>query len=104
GQEHLSGLELFTSPQEPPLALEAESLDLVYAISVWSHFAAGAGLRWIEEMRRVLRPGGLLLLTAHGFTSIGDFLRRGRLARRDASEIVHTLLAEGHHFAPFFGA
>lgn len=104
GQDHLDGLELFTSPQEPPLALDAGSLDLVYAISVWSHFAAAAGLRWIEEMRRVLRPGGLLLLTTHGLVSIGDFLRRGMLGRRNAAAIVQALLAEGHHFSPMFGA
>jgi SAM-dependent methyltransferase len=104
GREHLPGLELFAGPREPPLPLDPVSLDLVFAISIWSHFGAAAALRWLEEMRRVVKPGGLLLLTTHGFTSIGDFLRRGMLGRRDAAAIVHALLADGHAFAPMFGA
>jgi SAM-dependent methyltransferase len=101
---NLPGLELFTSPQRPPLPLPDGTLDLVYAISIWSHFAAGAGLRWIEEMRRALKPGGLLLLTTHGLTSIGDFVRRNMLRRRDAARFAHALLRGEHAFQPRFGS
>ena len=47
------------------------ALDLVYAISIWSHFDADAGLRWFDEMHRLLRPGGLLVVTTHGLSSLG---------------------------------
>jgi SAM-dependent methyltransferase len=100
---NLPGPELFTSPQRPPLPLDDGELDLVYAISIWSHFAAEPGLRWIEEMRRVLRPGGLLLLTTHGLSSVGDFARRNMLRRRDAAWIAHALLRGEHAFRRRFG-
>jgi SAM-dependent methyltransferase len=50
----------------PPLVFEDESFDLVYALSVFTHLTAELQLAWRDEVRRVLRPGGLLLLTTHG--------------------------------------
>jgi SAM-dependent methyltransferase len=102
-QQHLPGIEVFESPQQPPLPLETASLRLVYAISIWSHFAAGAALRWLDEMHRVLAAGGLLAFTAHGLGSIGDFVRRGALRNADASEIARVLATRGHQFRAVFG-
>jgi SAM-dependent methyltransferase len=103
-QEHLPAAEFFASPQQPPLPLDPGSLQLVYAISIWSHFGEGAGLRWLDEMHRLLRPGGVLVFTAHGLGSIGDFVRRGMLAPGDGSAAVHALATGGHWFRPTFKA
>jgi SAM-dependent methyltransferase len=102
-QAHLPGIELFVSPRQPPLPLEAGSLNLAYAISVWSHFAERAALRWLEEMHRLVAPGGLLVLTAHGLGSVADFVRRGRMRATDGSRCVKALMSHGHWFRPLFG-
>jgi SAM-dependent methyltransferase len=47
----------------PPLDLENESVDLITAYSVFSHLAESVHLAWLEEFRRVLRPGGVLTVT-----------------------------------------
>lgn len=102
-QEHLPGLELFASPQRPPLPLETGSLQLVYAISIWSHFAAGAALRWFDEIHRVLAAGGVLAFTAHGLDSVADFVRRGTMQPADGSRCVRALVTDGHWYVPVFG-
>jgi SAM-dependent methyltransferase len=50
----------------PPLAYADESFDLVYALSVFTHLTGDLQGAWRDELRRVLRPGGRLLLTTHG--------------------------------------
>ncbi len=42
------------------------TFDLAYALSVFTHLTEPVGFAWIDEMARVLKPGGLLLITTHG--------------------------------------
>jgi SAM-dependent methyltransferase len=101
--EHLPGIDFFVSPQEPPLDLETGSLDAVLGVSVWSHFSAGAAERWLGEMHRLLRTGGLLVLTTQGFGSIGHYQRIGTMPPELAAAAVEDLLSTGHHFVQAFG-
>jgi len=60
------GLEFRLVPIEGPLPLEDSSFDLVWASEVIEHVDDTA--RWLSEVRRVLAPGGRLLVTtpSHG--------------------------------------
>jgi SAM-dependent methyltransferase len=42
-----------------------DSLDLVYAHSVLTHLTEPTATAWLAEVARVLRPGGLALMTFH---------------------------------------
>lgn len=46
-----------------PSAYEAGQFDLIYAYSVFSHLSEAAHLAWIEDFHRILKPGGLLVVT-----------------------------------------
>ncbi len=50
----------------PPLAIEDESCDLVYAISVFTHLNEEMQDLWLEEMSRILTPEGVMLASIHG--------------------------------------
>jgi SAM-dependent methyltransferase len=102
-REHLPGIEFFVSPLEPPLELEAGSLDGAFAISVWSHFAEAAAIRWLEEMHRVIRPGGLLVFTTQGYASLAHYHRLAKIDDEYAVGGVEVLLRSGHAFVPSFG-
>ena len=93
--ENLPGIDFFVSRQEPPLPLADGVLDFAYAISIWSHFAEGAALRWLDEMRRIVRPGGLLILTVQGLNSIAFF--------GGPAGAVANLYARGFHYYDAFG-
>jgi len=49
----------------PPLPFSDASFDLVYAVSVFTHLSEEHQQAWLPELRRVLKPGGLLLLSFH---------------------------------------
>jgi len=48
----------------PHLPFEDNSLDIIYGISVFTHIKYLWDM-WVLELRRVLKPGGLLLQTIH---------------------------------------
>jgi SAM-dependent methyltransferase len=48
---------------EPPAPFADESFDLIYAISVMTHLPEEMQWAWLADLRRMLRPGGLLLTT-----------------------------------------
>jgi SAM-dependent methyltransferase len=65
-RENLAFARFEVNRLEPPLTFADESFDLVYALSVFTHLTDELQLAWRDELRRVLRPGGRLLLTTHG--------------------------------------
>jgi SAM-dependent methyltransferase len=48
---------------EPPLPYADGTFGFVYAYSVFSHFPEWLHERWLDELHRVVRPGGVLALT-----------------------------------------
>jgi SAM-dependent methyltransferase len=77
-QENGPGLSWSTSSFMPPLPYEAGSFELVFSISVFSHLEGGLQRPWLAEMRRVLAPGGVALLSIHGPHAFEAF-RTGRV-------------------------
>jgi SAM-dependent methyltransferase len=102
-QEHLPGIDFFVSGHAPPLPFADASLDLIYAISIWSHFAPQLGIRWFEEMRRALRPQGYLVCTTHGLTSIARDATSELRTPEQSQEIADALYNKGWWYAPEFG-
>jgi len=56
----------------PPLPYEAASFDAVIAVSVFTHLQRRWQLAWLTEIRRVLRPGGVLAASVLGLTAASE--------------------------------
>lgn len=63
---HLGFAEFTTGSAEPPTSYGAGAFDLIYAISVFTHLEEDYQFRWLQELRRIARAGGVVLLTLHG--------------------------------------
>jgi SAM-dependent methyltransferase len=63
---NLPFMEVTVSGARPPSPYEDDRFDLVYAVSVLTHLTEPAAEAWLVDFARILRPGGLLLLTTHG--------------------------------------
>lgn len=61
----------------PPSPFRDGLFDLAFGYSVFSHLSPAAADGWIAEFARVLRPGGLVVMTTQGRTFI-DFCRQIR--------------------------
>jgi SAM-dependent methyltransferase len=101
--ENLPGIDFFVNDDLPPLALDDGMLDLAYAISIWSHFQPQLGLRWFEEMHRLIRPGGYLVCTTHGETSVDFYATNGLRTAEQSREIADALYQQAWWYAAEFG-
>lgn len=64
----------------PPTALPSASFDIAYSYSVFTHLNEAVANAWIAELARLLKPGGLLVLTVEPRSFIKQcerFRRRG---------------------------
>lgn len=65
-RQNLSFMEAKENQLEPPTPYDDESFDLIYAFSVLSHLSEPLQGAWVAEFRRILRPGGLLIVSVLG--------------------------------------
>jgi SAM-dependent methyltransferase len=63
------------------------AFDFIFAFSVFTHLARDAQDFWLRELRRVLSPQGILLLTVHGGAEVHRLGPEER-KRFDAGELV----------------
>jgi SAM-dependent methyltransferase len=67
---------------KPPLPFGEKQFDFIYAISVFTHLDEENQFAWLNELKRVARPGAIIIATTHGCytqTSL-DAQARERLA------------------------
>ena len=62
---HLTFAAFTLSRELPPVDYPADTFDLIYAVSVFTHLDEDHQFRWLEELCRVARPGATVVLTLH---------------------------------------
>lgn len=60
-----NSVHAFVNEPDPPVPLGNDQFDLVYAISAFTHLGWNWA-RWLAEVHRILRPGGLLIASLLG--------------------------------------
>jgi SAM-dependent methyltransferase len=56
----------YVSNFTPPLPFDSNHFDLIYSVSTFSHFDADTIEIWLQDFSRILKVGGVLLLTIEG--------------------------------------
>lgn len=75
------------NPLTPPLPCEPHKFDFVYARSVFTHLSEPLQFAWIQELNRVLKPGGIFLFTVSG-DSYMTWLTPDELQRYQNGQLV----------------
>ena len=66
-QNNVPGAEFYHNELTPPLSFAADdSFDLMLASSVFTHIPLDTQEQWLQEMQRILRPGGIFICSVLG--------------------------------------
>lgn len=82
--------EFVTNGISPPLPFAGESFDFIYSLSVFTHQPPDLQTAWIEELHRVTKPRGLILLSLYGAIHVRRDLGAADQERFFAGELVVT--------------
>jgi len=65
-RQNFDDVQFSVNPSVPPTGFSDSAFDLVIGNSVLTHLTKELQLRWLEEIQRILAPGGLFLASVHG--------------------------------------
>jgi SAM-dependent methyltransferase len=68
-RQHLQQGHFLATGPEPPLPYPADHFDIVYCLSVFTHLNESMQDAWLAELARIMKPGGVLILTVYGKTA-----------------------------------
>jgi SAM-dependent methyltransferase len=93
---NLSFADVTLNDVAPPLPHADSSFDLVYAFSVITHLTEELQQRWLAECRRILAPGGFLLVS-----TLGEYyLSRQRLTQAERESFLDGKVVVLYEGAP----
>ena len=79
-----------------------EFMDVIYALSVFTHLSEKLHYEWFEELYRVLNPGGIMFITTSG-ENYRSLLSAQELKQFDNNELVaRGQVKEGHRIYTTF--
>ena len=73
---------------DKPLAYGDRSFDLIYCLSVFTHLDQALESFWMEELSRLIKPGGYLLITTHGDHYLGQLSAADQAAYKSGHVVV----------------
>lgn len=64
--QNIKNVTFIKNNLEPPLLFPSIEIDAIYSLSIITHLSEQNHFAWIDELYRVLKPGGILIITCHG--------------------------------------
>jgi SAM-dependent methyltransferase len=94
-QQAIAGVEFRLNGLAPPLPFDECAFDWLYCVSVFTHLSEEMHHQWLRELFRVVRMGGIVLLTTHGDNFTGKLLPAERRRYEEEGLVVRGQVAEG---------
>ena len=58
--------EFSVAPHTPPTIYDDRMFDFIFGVSVMTHLPEDMQFQWLEELSRITKPGGYVMLSTHG--------------------------------------
>ena len=96
--ENIPGVTAKALEELPPTPLPDRSVDLILSHSVFTHLTEQVQFRWLTDLARILRPGGVLVASFHGKKVINEYCQSmGTIVPAETITAIRSLM-EAHGF------
>jgi SAM-dependent methyltransferase len=99
---NITGVDFLKNELLPPLPLPTAGADAAYGLSIFTHLSAASHQAWAQELYRVLKPGGVLVLTVQGDKSKHKLLPAELRQYDEGALVVRGFEKEGHRMYSAF--
>lgn len=65
-QKNIPKVHFTKNNLQPPLEYDDSHFDIIYATSVFTHLSEEMHYSWMNELKRICKPNGIIFLTTHG--------------------------------------
>ena len=101
-KSNLKFSEFRVNPLAGELPYEPETFDFIYAFSVFTHLSEPLQFFWINELRRVLKPGGYIWFTTHGENYVSALTPEELKRFRSGELVIREDKQSGSNFCAVF--
>jgi ubiquinone/menaquinone biosynthesis C-methylase UbiE len=100
--QNLPDIQFNNNTLEASLPYEDNFFDVIYGLSIFTHLSAVMHKEWYAELYRVLKPGGILLLTTQGDTHRSKMTAAELEQYNQGELVVRGQVKEGHRIFSAF--
>ncbi|MGH9784853.1 MAG: class I SAM-dependent methyltransferase [Terriglobia bacterium] len=97
-RRNLTFAEFAVNTSATNLPFREGTFDFIYSISVFTHLTEPEQRFWMNELTRVLKPGGHLLFTVHGTTRLAELWPWQRQAFESGKFVIANSRHSGTNF------
>lgn len=101
-KSHLKFSEFRVNTLAGELPYKPETFDFIYAFSVFTHLSEPLQFFWMNELSRVLKPGGYIWLTTHGEYYVSGLTPAELKQFRNGELVVREQQQSGSNFCAVF--
>jgi len=101
-RENLPFARFSLNALSPPMQFDNESIDFLYAFSVFTHLGLDTQKKWLPEFGRVLTPGGTALISVHGDEDARSLDEGERRLYTNNGFLMRTMNAEGENMCAVY--
>jgi len=80
----------------PPLPFENKTFDIIYGISIFTHLSLKMHFEWFNELMRILKPNGIILITLQSNAFIDKLTSEEKVIYEKGDLVVRSRTKEGH--------
>jgi ubiquinone/menaquinone biosynthesis C-methylase UbiE len=99
-KKHYPRVEVKQNAFSPPLDYLDNTFDLIYSVSIFSHLSPVDHRGWLEELARVLKPGGYCFFTIEGCTAVRNSMAR-EVWQEGAHQAESELMRQGARYVEY---